>query len=438
MIDPYFGEFLVNPVPLEMGLNYCSHGCSYCFANLNQRSRTANVKQIMALLSDYPNRKTLTAQLLRQGYPVLVSNRVDLLATSNAHVGLPIVRTMVELGIPLSFQTRGGRERDVDELIGMLDRPAVWYISVSELDDELRRRIEPGAPTVESRFALMERLAGLGHTVMLGANPLVREWQPDPRPLLHRARECGATGAWIERLHFHYRQVRTMTERERGAIGDEVITRAQKRRPDPDDMAHFMEARAHALDLGLEVYSIGQGCRSDFFTHYHRVYDKTFVTMQDFVNFCFDHDVTGSLIPFELFAQFMTPHLPQGIYPIDSYLGSVAHHLWWQYHVPPQMSYRQLLSIIWRDVTIKYNPARLPCFAYAARWDDGAADGQPGWIAYVDEHDLPYLVFNPDGFTDYYTNVDLPTDAEPVMITRSTEKTDAMKARAAAQKAGAA
>jgi hypothetical protein len=82
------------------------------------------------------------------------------------------------------------------------------------------------------------------------------------------------------------------------------------------------------------------------------------------------------------------------------------------------MTYKQLLSIIWRQTGIKNNPARMPCFAYAAKWDDGTSDGKPGWIVYVDENDLPFLLFTHQdgGFSDYYAHVDLPTENYTTMV----------------------
>jgi DNA repair photolyase len=58
LIEPYWGEFLISPIPLELSLNYCSHKCAYCFANLNDPKRTSDVKAIMRFLSDYLERET--------------------------------------------------------------------------------------------------------------------------------------------------------------------------------------------------------------------------------------------------------------------------------------------------------------------------------------------------------------------------------------------
>lgn len=414
---PYYGEFLISPIPLELSFNWCSFRCSYCFANLNVPNRKANIPSVARFLADYRSRKTLEALLYRMGYATCVSNLVDIFAPSNFQEALPIVRLMHDLGLPLQFQTRGSNNQKwEDELLDSLNRPSVWYISVTMLDDDLRKTIEPGATRIHERFAFMEQLRQRGHRVVLGLNPLTRQWCPDPQALIDRAVDAGAEGMWTEMLHMNYRQIRNMPPRDRAAIGEDMLAASQRRRPLPADMEHFLAARQHAIARGLQVFSVGQGCYSRFPNIYHETYPgATFLTLQDFVNACIEAGAQGQLIPFEVFADFFTVSMPAGVWPIDSYLGAVAHNLWWEYHVPPQMSYRQLLSVIWRQPKIKNNPARMPCFAYAARWDDGAEDGKPGWVVYVDEHDHPYLLFNPDGFTDYYTHVDLPgaTDAVP-------------------------
>jgi len=38
-IRVYTGELLKSPVPLHLDMNWCSHGCFYCFANLNRPNR---------------------------------------------------------------------------------------------------------------------------------------------------------------------------------------------------------------------------------------------------------------------------------------------------------------------------------------------------------------------------------------------------------------
>lgn len=61
-ISPYYGEFMVSPCPLELSFNYCSHGCVFCFANLNKPLRNFDAKAPARLIADYMNRSTLEAK----------------------------------------------------------------------------------------------------------------------------------------------------------------------------------------------------------------------------------------------------------------------------------------------------------------------------------------------------------------------------------------
>ncbi len=396
-LDVFYGEFLVSPIPLELSFNYCSHKCAYCFANLNKPDRWADVKAVTRLLQDYRNRETLTAQLLKAGYPVLISNRVDPFAASNYQQAVPIITTMAEMGIPLALQTKGGR--GIDDVLSVLP-PSAWYISIGTLDDSIRKRIEPGAPTIESRFELIEKLTAKGHHVSLGLNPLVPEWCPNPEALLDRARASGAKGVWAERLHLNHKQVVNLSERERGGMTEDVIKRAQKRTTTPPELALYDSARAYAQSIGLEVYGIAQPIASDYFEPYKKLYPKVFPTIQDFVNATYRGDF-GEVIDFDQFADFMCAFLPKGEMPIDHYLGATAHTLWHTNKIPKRMTYRQLLSIVWSDLRIHRCPARMRCFAFQAERD---SDG--GWIRITDNNDLPYLVFDPQGFDEYYTEVE--------------------------------
>ena len=168
---PFYGEFLVSPVPLELSFNYCSHSCAYCFANLNKRDRRADIAATMNTLATYRQRSTLTAILLQQGYPVLVSNRVDPFAASNYRQFLPVLEVMSDLGIPVAIQTKGGR--GIDQALDLLTSPTVFYITIESDQDEVVKRIAPGAPSIAERFELIALLRSKGHPVVVGWNPCV-------------------------------------------------------------------------------------------------------------------------------------------------------------------------------------------------------------------------------------------------------------------------
>lgn len=396
MISEYWGEFLVSPVPLEMSLNACSHRCAYCFSLLNQPARQADPGKIMRLLAERDTRQTLTAHLLREGYPVVVSNRDDPFATSNYKQALPILETMAGLDIPVAIQTKGGK--GVTDALRFL-KPAVWYVSIGMLDDARRKAIEPSAPSIDSRFDLIREVTAAGHRVVIGLNPCVPEWLPgdDVERLLERGRDAGAEGVWIEILHLNYRQEAKLTERERGALTQPLIDRARKKGADVTQWATLTRAYDACGELGLPFYSGGQPLPSDFWRPFRELYPRTYPTMQDFVNWCYANLEDGALIDFATFAAVMAEHAPPaGTWPIDGYLGNKAHNLWWTKQVPPQMTYTDLLKILWSETDLGTSPARMLCFVIPV---EERADGPVMW---TDAEGLPLLAFSSQMFDGVY------------------------------------
>lgn len=393
MLNVYHGEFLVSPIPLELSLSRCGHGCRFCFAVLNSPSMRGNVGRIMNLLSSYQNRDSLEAVLLRAGMPVLMSNRTDPFSLPNYQQTLKLIETFTALDIPLAFQTRGGK--GIDEALNLVG-PSCWYVSINTQTEPLRESIEPHAPSLASRFALMETLVSRGHRVVLGLNPLVREWMPEPEAILSRALAAGCSGAWIERLHLSPKQVGNMSAADREVLTEPVITQAKKRRPPLAEFEFILDTTEKAMDLGLEVFSIGQPFYSRFFDAYREVYPNTFPVLQDWINHCFETE-KDTAYTFAEFAEFMEPRLPAGILPIDSYLGATAHDLWHSREIATRMTYRQLLEIMWTEPKTKGCPARFPSFAYAGR-----DDGEGGWTQLVDHGGIPLMFFNPAGFAEWW------------------------------------
>lgn len=397
MIEPFWGEFLISPVPLELSLNYCSHKCAYCFANLNDPKRSGDVKKVMRFLADYQSRDTIEATLLKSGYPVCVSNRVDPFSYSNNRQMLPILQAMTELEIPVTIQTKGGA--GVYQALEFLP-PSVWYVSISMTDDEIRRRVEPGAPDIESRKRLIDNILARGGRVILGLNPIVPEWLPDPEPLLTWARQAGVEGVWIEELHLNYKQEANLSPAERLAIGEDLIARSRKKVRDDADAELFFRARDIADGLGLHIFSNGQPTYSEIWNIYREVYPKTFYTNQDFVNFCIAEDLDGGMISYDLWDGIVSQGLPDGRFRMSKYIGASAMSLWETHNVPSKLTYKELLGVIWAVQRAKQSPVRMPSFAHAA------LKGENGWIQLVDDRELPYLVFDKHGaFTQYFTEV---------------------------------
>jgi DNA repair photolyase len=384
----------------------CSFQCAYCFANLGEPGRTANPGRIMRLLRDHQERDTLTAYLLRERYPVLVSNRDDIFAPSNWVQGRPILETMTELGIPLAFQTKGGPH--ATEALRWL-KPACWYVSLAMLDDDLRRRVEPQAPSVPERLALIAELRAAGHRALAGINPAVPEWLPDARPLVQALRDAGAEGIWTSRLHLNYRQIGQMTARGRQAMSEPVIERARRRAPDTADWDVLTRVYQAAADAGLPIYSAGLPAPTAFWQPYRETYQRSFPLLADLINYAWRFCAAGQILHFSDYWALMGDRLPRGVWGLDSYLGANARQLWWQKRIPTDMTFRELLQIVWSEPTTPACPARNHLFAYL-----GHTDGTTrGWTQYVDADDLPLLVYTPQGSERLWIDIDDLPRAEP-------------------------
>jgi len=350
----FFGEFLVLPVPLELGGNWCSHGCNYCFANADKPHRQIDVNAVTSLLNNYHKRNGLDAKLLRLQYPVNVSNHVDPFSESNHPVLLPIMRLLTELDIPIYFQTRGGNERAITETLDFI-KPSVFYVSMTHQNDETRKWHEPNAPSMDFRFSLISELVTRGHRVLVGLNPLVPEWIPEPEEMTARLKSLGVEGVWVECLHLNRYQRDGMKEWQRKRLGPELIKRSMKLHPHEATWNHFLRARQAVIDSGMDVYTAGQPNESYFFDPYHETYPKTFPVVQDFVNFCYQEQI--KVITWDIWSAFFYSGLPR--------VGETAQHM----DYLRQAVHRELSSVpyLTNRSANRFNYLRVLQYSY---WDD--------------------------------------------------------------------
>jgi DNA repair photolyase len=355
MITPYFGEFLVSPVPLELSLNYCTHKCAYCFANLNKPDRRADLGPIMNLLKEFRERRSLPALLLQEGFPVLMSNKVDPFAASNWQPTLQLLRVMAEIGIPVAFQTKGGK--GIDEALEMIG-PSAFYISIGFTDDALRKKIEPGAPSIATRMELIEKLKSRGHHVCVGINPCVPQWLPDPGALLAEIQSRGVSDVWVETLHLNNNQTRNMNARERENIGAPVLREAMRRQASPQTFDYFRSIMDAAFERGMQAFTVNSPHVSTFHEVYHRLYARTFPTMQGFINQCAASKQPGDGVTFAEFRAHMMQRLPKFSGPLNDYIGAATPTMKTKYNVPRMMNFPTLLAIVWQAAESKANPQK--------------------------------------------------------------------------------
>lgn len=284
-IRAYAGEFLTSPAGLELSMNWCGHACTYCFANLFKPDRRADIRSVVGLLSEFRRRKSREARLLQAGVPMLVSNHVDPFAGTNAVQFEPIWELCVELGVPLTWQTRGAHKahRSIMDRVVRETPRAVWYVSIPMLDDEVRRRVEPHAPSIGSRLELVQQLIEAGHVVTVGVNPLTTEWLPKFEPLLDQLKALGVWGVWVQVPYFSKSFKGNLRPKARERLGDDFIRRCGEK-GSKDDRANAAAAMAYAKGIGLEVFSTEYEEPTRFFDPWHEVYDRVMPYWHQLVN----------------------------------------------------------------------------------------------------------------------------------------------------------
>jgi DNA repair photolyase len=274
-IRAYAGEFLTSPAGLELSMNWCGHACTYCFANLSNPNRRADIRGTVGLLSEFRKRRSREAKLLQAGVPLLVSNHIDPFAGSNAAQFEPIWELCVELGVELTWQTRGAHAPQrpfLDRVIRETPR-SVWYISIPMMDDAIRRRVEPHAPSIGSRLELVQQLVEAGHVVTVGVNPLSLEWLPKFEPLLDQLKDLGVWGIWVQVPYFSKIFKANLDANARQRIGDEFIKQCGEKGT-KKDRAHALAAMAYAKGIGLQVFSTDYDEPTRYFDPWHDVYKR--------------------------------------------------------------------------------------------------------------------------------------------------------------------
>ncbi len=198
-------------LPFDRSLNPyrgCEHGCIYCFA------RPSHAYLGLSPGLDFETRlvaRPNAAQRLRQELGARSYAVATLAIGTNTDPYQPIERdrgitracleVLADTRHPVAVVTKGALiERDIDILSQMAAQGLARVgISVTTLDADLARRMEPRAPTPRRRLQVIERLAKAGIDVRVMASPMVPALTDhELESILAAGARSGATSAsWI-------------------------------------------------------------------------------------------------------------------------------------------------------------------------------------------------------------------------------------------------
>lgn len=194
----------------------CIHGCTYCFARryheyLGYGAGTDFETKIVVK----PNAPELLRKELsrtRQAMPHLdFSFATDPYLPLEATYQLTrqCLEVCAEYRVPVGVITKSPLvTRDID-VLQKLAKVTVFF-SLPFLTKEMSNPFEPYTPVPEARFRAMKTLSDAGIKVGIGIAPIIPGYNESDVPkLLERARECGASRAFMGLLHLDNESIET-------------------------------------------------------------------------------------------------------------------------------------------------------------------------------------------------------------------------------------
>jgi DNA repair photolyase len=198
-------------LPFDRTLNPyrgCEHGCVYCFARPTHAylGLSPGLDFETRLVARPTAPQVLAGELRRARYqvaPIGIGTSTDPYQPIERERG--IMRACLEVleafNHPVAIVTKGTLiERDLDILSRMSAKGLVRVgISVTTLDAELSRRMEPRCPAPKRRLRMIERLSAAGIDVRAMASPVVPGLTDhEIEPILQACSDAGARAAsWI-------------------------------------------------------------------------------------------------------------------------------------------------------------------------------------------------------------------------------------------------
>jgi DNA repair photolyase len=184
----------------------CEHGCIYCYA------RPSHSYLNLSPGLDFETRivaKVNAAERLREALSArsYTPAQLNIGSVTDAYqpaerrlrITRSVIEVLAEAQHPFSVITKSGLvERDIDLIAPMAaQRLAAVYVSITTLDTELARKLEPRAASPQRRLRTIATLARAGIPVGVSVSPIIPFLnEPELEHILEAAREAGASSAF--------------------------------------------------------------------------------------------------------------------------------------------------------------------------------------------------------------------------------------------------
>jgi DNA repair photolyase len=184
----------------------CEHGCSYCYARPTHSylNLSPGIDFETRIVAKVNAAERLRESLCAPGYAPLALNigsATDAYQPAERRLGITrsLIEVLAEARHPFSIITKSSLvERDLDLIAPLAaERLAAVYVSITTLDAELARRLEPRAAAPHRRLRTLETLARAGVPVGVSVSPVIPFLnEPELERILELARDAGAQRAF--------------------------------------------------------------------------------------------------------------------------------------------------------------------------------------------------------------------------------------------------
>ncbi len=270
----------------------CEHGCIYCFARPSHayHNLSPGLDFESKLFAKPDAAALLRVELGKRGYqckPIAMGTNTDPYQPieQRFRITRQVIDVLAEFGHPLTITTKSARvTRDIDLLAPMAARGlAAVMISVTSLDPNVARTLEPRASTPSARIRAIRQLSAAGIPVFVSISPVVPAiTDHEVEAIVAAAADAGARGgfsmmvrlphevaplfrAWLD-AHYPERagKVMALTRAARGGKDNEgdFVKRFQP------EGAYWAMVRAR-FELAMRKHGLGGArlaLRTDLFT----------------------------------------------------------------------------------------------------------------------------------------------------------------------------
>ncbi len=192
--------------PQALALNTylgCPHDCVYCYAKDMLESvkkwkpiKPANIDVIRQTMDKAykTSSQDIVSKLIRRKTPFRFANISDgfIEMERKYRCSYEALKIMVEYQHPCIINTKGLVIAD-DEYIELLKQfPCVVQMTITTDDEKMGKILEPNAPSVTDRIAIIKKLTDNGITIQVRYSPVYPKLTDDPRSLFSKVQKNGA------------------------------------------------------------------------------------------------------------------------------------------------------------------------------------------------------------------------------------------------------